>query len=105
MNCNSTIDLPGKAAKPESQAPFGFQHSGTNCETPATRDFRVLFPLTPTLSLGERENWLRHVQKPGAQRSVPAQDPILPLPEGEGRGEGEGSVQRARSADCCNSLS
>src|SRR5438093_670551 len=53
-----------------------------------------LFPLTPALSLGEREPRVpsRHnVERPGP---LPDWEPILPLPKGEGRGEGEGAAQK-----------
>ncbi len=53
-----------------------------------------LFPLTPALSLGERE----------PRRELPVISPlaslanalatVLPLPEGEGRGEGEDNVRQ-----------
>jgi hypothetical protein len=56
------------------------------------------FPLTPALSLGERENvapsqgmsrgWIR-AERPQATRGVQS---LFPLPAGEGQGEGEGSV-------------
>jgi hypothetical protein len=48
------------------------------------------FPLTPTLSLGERElpgRQLEQQRSPGNCRTLPK---ILPLPRGEGRGEGKG---------------
>src|ERR1700745_595112 len=51
------------------------------------------FPLTPALSLGERENRFPVVEKtprPGLLGALPT---ILPLPKGEGRGEGEERVR------------
>src|SRR5579883_3468820 len=52
------------------------------------------FPLTPTLSLGEREQhlppWL-HVCEPGCANKRSRM--VHPLPKGEGRGEGEGKVK------------
>jgi hypothetical protein len=53
----------------------------------------VSFPLTPALSLGERENSAQRVCKAGAARDVERLAPSLPLPEGEGRGEGEADVR------------
>ncbi len=58
---------------------------------------RVLFPLTPALSLREREN-----QGPrcGNSKWVGSSKTLLmmlPLPEGEGRGEGEPALESADS--------
>ncbi|MBI2948523.1 MAG: amino acid adenylation domain-containing protein [Verrucomicrobia bacterium] len=47
------------------------------------------FPLTPALSLGEREVLLRRRGKPGTTGIFPAPDEWFPLPEREGPGEGE----------------
>ncbi len=64
-----------------------------------SKNNRTLFPLTPALSLGEREN---RAQSPGkataesssnATRSSESDQRLSPLPEGEGQGEGKGSVQ------------
>ena len=51
------------------------------------------FPLTPALSLRERENQGRHCDsfnQLGCSNALPI---MLPLPEGEGRGEGEQALQ------------
>ena len=54
-----------------------------------------LFPLTPALSLGEREQLSPVFRDLGARSAMTAlglrerRDAILPLPEGEGWGEGE----------------
>src|SRR5439155_16495367 len=75
-----------------------------SCKTPAVCTFQGAFPLTPALSLRERENqrprcdnskWL------GFSNALPI---ILPLPEGEGRGEGERSVRIPERCDFCNRL-
>ncbi len=76
--------------------------SGANCETPTACNFQSTFPLTPALSLREREN-----QGPGSDNSkrlglwnvLPM---MHPLPEGEGRGEGERSVRQPERCDFCN---
>ncbi|MEN9574913.1 MAG: hypothetical protein RL514_2768 [Verrucomicrobiota bacterium] len=48
------------------------------------------FPLTPALSLRERENGSQHFEQPSALDFSPERTAFPPLPEGEGRGEGEG---------------
>ena len=45
-------------------------------------------PLTPALSLGERENLPPPFCQSGASRFVAARDAVSPLPAGEGQGEG-----------------
>ena len=56
----------------------------------------VAFPLTLTLSLGEREHQPSSSFSSSVRPANPAHcfalrlDTILPLPQGEGRGEGEG---------------
>src|SRR6266571_1582730 len=47
------------------------------------------FPLTPALSLGERENLPPRFRQSRASRFVAARDAVFPLPAGEGQGEGE----------------
>ena len=49
-----------------------------------------IFPLTPALSLGERENCPPRFRQSRATRLVAARDAVFPLPGGEGQGEGEG---------------
>jgi len=60
----------------------------------------VFFPLTPTLSLGEREKprrrWDRAVRVGLARRWLTR----LPLPKGEGWGEGESDVPTPGRAAC-----
>src|SRR6266478_4560938 len=47
------------------------------------------FPLTPALSLREREHHRRRIRQQAPLGVVPTRSLGLPLPEGEGRGEGE----------------
>ncbi len=56
--------------------------------------FNSTFPLTPTLSLGERVN--HSAPLVGTSRAInlqPSRYLLLLLPKGEGWGEGEGSVR------------
>src|SRR5438477_3478680 len=76
-----------------------------NCKTPAVCSFQGPLPLTPTLSLRERENQgprCDHSKRPGLSNTLPM---MLPLPEGEGRGEGEQSLRIPKRCDFCNRLS
>ena len=75
-----------------------------SCKIPAVSTLQGTFPLTPALSLRERENqeprcddskWL------GFTNTLPM---MLPLPEGEGRGEGERSVRIPENCDSSNRL-
>jgi len=61
-------------------------------ESPGTADSDVSFPLTPSLSLREREDRRPRVQTPGAPGQRAKRDATLPLPKGEGWGEGEQSA-------------
>src|SRR5579883_2665938 len=55
---------------------------------------RAPFPLTPALSLGEREQPLpRWLQVHDAGCANQRSKMVHPLPEGEGQGEGEGTVK------------
>src|SRR6266705_2784521 len=54
--------------------------------------FERCFPLTPSLSLRERENHPPRFRQSRAPRLVAARDAVFPLPEGEGQGEGEGDA-------------
>jgi|SRR6185369_9031523 hypothetical protein len=47
------------------------------------------FPLTPALSLGEKENRFPVLRQSAAPLCFKSGITCLPLPEGEGRGEGE----------------
>jgi hypothetical protein len=49
----------------------------------------VAFPLTPALSLGEREHRRQGLGESTASGMFEQRAAWLPLPEGEGRGEGE----------------
>src|ERR1039458_996394 len=63
----------------------------------------ALFPLTLTLSLGEREpcSAIRDTLLSG--RSFPARRSVLPFPKGEGWGEGKGDRRLTNfgSTQCC----
>jgi hypothetical protein len=54
----------------------------------------ALFPLTLTLSLGERERLSTAWDYSLDGEYFPALPMVLPLPKGEGRGEGEGRFLR-----------
>jgi hypothetical protein len=60
---------------------------------------RDLFPLTPALSLKEREPQGPSLGNPSAPRHATARPMVLPLPEGEGWGEGEQPVLPVNAAD------
>ncbi len=62
-------------------------HSGTDAS----------FPLTPALSLGEREDLCPCDGMVGRSGFTRRRSSILPLPAGEGRGEGEGDARVARA--------
>jgi len=47
------------------------------------------FPLTPALSLRERENCRQSVGETNRRTKFESRPPLLPLPRGEGWGEGE----------------
>src|SRR6266481_8091228 len=76
----------------------------SQCKTLAVCNFQGPFPLTPALSLRERENqeprWNDSKQRPFSN----APPMMLPLPEGEGRGEGERIVRTPERCDFCNRL-
>ena len=74
----------------------GFKPSSPEggARTPSAKPTRsdcsaVGFPLTPALSLGERELRGLPSRLPMAPQRVARRNRIPPLPEGEGRGEGE----------------
>src|SRR5436190_65134 len=79
--------------------PSGFRSSVANWKTPALCNFPSAFPLTPALSLRERENQGPHCDNSKRLRLSNALPTMLPLPEGEGRGEGE---QSARIPERCD---
>ena len=56
---------------------------------------RATFPLTPALSLWEREKPRAAPGRQGAHGLAASRGVFLPLPEGEGRGEGEPGVGTA----------
>jgi len=51
------------------------------------------FPLTLTLSLGEREHHMPRCDNSGSAGKLDTRRTIPPLPKGEGRGEGEGDYR------------
>jgi hypothetical protein len=51
------------------------------------------FPLTPALSLGEREPPPQTVRSLNGIRFADRLAKIFPLPKGEGKGEGKGDVR------------
>ena len=53
------------------------------------------FPLTPALSLREREHRRQRIREPKVLGVVATRSLVLPLPEGEGRGEGERALEIA----------
>src|SRR5436309_16032977 len=79
------------------------QHFGRRSDPRADEDgvrtANVSFPLTPALSLGERENRRQAGREPITARPAEALERIPPLPEGEGRGEGEQDATYPRSPD------
>ena len=58
----------------------------------APRSAKAPFPLTPTLSLGERETSISRCSQSVRVRFGKRQPRIPPLPQGEGRGEGKGRL-------------
>src|SRR5713101_7231777 len=84
--------------------PSGFRSSGAHWKTPAVCNFQSAFPLTPALSLREREYQgprCNNSKRFGLSNAPPT---MLPLPEGEGRGEGEQSVRIPDTCDFRNRL-
>jgi len=75
-----------------------------NYKTPAVFTFQGPFPLTPALSLRERENQAPHRNNSKRLAFSNALPMMLPLPEGEGRGEGERIVRMRERCDFCNRL-
>jgi len=57
------------------------------------------FPLTPALSLGERENRRQSVGESETAGIFEDRISLHPLPEGEGRGEGEQGLGPAPGLD------
>jgi hypothetical protein len=61
----------------------GFGYVGSRRQSDAA------FPLTPALSLGEREDVRQRVREADTLGTVERLSSVLPLPKGEGWGEGE----------------
>src|ERR1035437_9312404 len=70
-----------------------FRSSGTR------NSLDVVFPLTPALSLREREKPRQRVGQTGASSIFERRAAMLPLPKGEGRGEREQAAPCARPFD------
>ena len=70
-----------------------FRYVGSHSQSDAA------FPLTPTLSLGERENRAQSLDNAGRANLENALTYILPLPWGEGWGEGEQATLPSRPFD------
>src|SRR6266478_6395649 len=64
----------------------------------------AVFPLTPALSLEERENRRQSVGKAEITERVERCALLLPLPKGEGRGEGEHGVRLTAVPDVTKPL-
>jgi cobalamin-dependent methionine synthase I/methionine synthase I (cobalamin-dependent) len=94
--CGNTPEHIAAIAKAlEGRHPREFAERKTN---------RALFPLTPALSPGEREN-----RSPSSGKTLAASSPAItqisesarhlsPLPKGEGQGEGKGHVESASTS-------
>src|ERR1019366_381199 len=65
----------------------------------------VAFPLTPALSLRERENAGQRVAETGTSEIVERLPSVLPLPKGEGWGEGEQAAPASKPLAAMNRLS
>jgi len=77
-----------------------------------TKFANASFPLTPALSLGERESRIPTLDKSERLGRANRLETILPLPRGEGRGEGEGQLRspnahsvESRWNDCAKAIS
>jgi hypothetical protein len=80
-----------------SQA-YDFQIGGPAVRPQGFANSDISFPLTPTLSLREREDRRPRVQSSGALRRLATRDAAPPLPKGEGRGEGEQNARPPSAA-------
>ena len=86
------LDAPGVTDAFPLMKKAGPATSGSHTDLSHSGQSDTTFPLTPALSLGERERGIPSPDKAKTLRTVRALQKILPLPRGEGRGEGEERV-------------
>ncbi len=66
------------------------------------RTQRGCFPLTPPLSLWERENGRQSIDEAKALLKIKTRAALSPLPKAEGRGEGERGGRQPRAPGIAN---
>jgi hypothetical protein len=80
-----------------SQA-YDLEIGGVAAESPGLANSDISFPLTPALSLRERESSIPLCELARRVRCSDARTAVPPLPKGEGRGEGEQSARPPSAA-------